>query len=176
MSANSVEQENSRYLAEANARLQNLSIRIKEFQAKRARRSEALPTAEQAYLPNFDLSWSALRTQLDGLAASGEKHWLTLQTNLELGMWNLRAALQRALDGVQPALAAGDEESPRYFIQRSEHGRWGLQRQGSPHAVKYFDRKKDALPFSRRYVRQRAPSQLITRRRDGTFEAVHTYR
>ncbi|MDX1421640.1 MAG: DUF2188 domain-containing protein [Kiloniellales bacterium] len=175
MTAKELSEQGKKYVKDAERKIESLGREIKDVRTKQKQKPDLTSRDWDAPFANLELNLTELRRQVDDLSRSGEKQWLNLQTNVELGMWNLRAALQRTIDGAQPFLAQGAEGTARYFVQRSDHGRWGVQRQGTSRAVKYFDRKTEAVQFGRRYVRRRAPSQLIVRRRDGTFETVHSY-
>ena len=165
-----------KYVQDAEKRLESLSENIEELRSRPLARPEIEVSDWELTIADFREGLRRLRSQLGELKRGGEKQWSELQAGAELQMWNLRAAVERAMDESRPLLARDAEDVPLYFIQRSEQGRWGLQRQNAAGVVKYFDNKKDAVQFGRQYARRKSPSTLIVRRRDGTFESVQSYR
>lgn len=109
--------------------------------------------------------------------AEAEQRWSDLQAGVETGMWNLRAMVQRANEGMKPLLVrlGDDTGTTEYFFQKNPDGRWALRMKGASAPTKLFQTKQEGLKESRRYVRDRRPARLIVRRANGTFEKVHEY-
>lgn len=106
----------------------------------------------------------------------GEQRWSDIQSRAESGFWDLRAVVQRIGEGVRPLLHAGTESAKsRYYLQKAPDGHWALILDGASAPTMRFSTKREGLRASRRYVRDRRPSELVVRRVDGTFEKVHAY-
>ena len=112
------------------------------------------------------------------LRDAGEKRLNEVQTRVESGIWDIRAALQRASEGIEPLLQLGDEQKKKakYFLQHGKDGRWALIKEGAKSPTMHFANKSEGVAKSREYVRNRHPSVLVIRRADGTFQHVHKYR
>lgn len=114
--------------------------------------------------------------QFAQLMDSGEQRWTEIQTRAESGFWDLRAVAQRIGEGLRPLLRSGAETGiSRYYLQKAPDNRWSLVLEGAGAPSMRFANKHEGLKASRRYVRERRPSELVVRRADGTFEKVHSY-
>jgi len=109
------------------------------------------------------------------LRDESEKRWSDIQARVESGLWDVRAAIQRVGEGVDPILKAAAGGKTRYYLQKAKDGRWSLLKEGAKSPAQLFDTKGEGVKVSRAYVRERRPSELVIRRSDGTFEHVHSY-
>ena len=109
------------------------------------------------------------------LREESEKRWSEIQASVESGLWDIRAAIQRVGEGVDPILKAAAGGKTRYYLQKAKDGRWSLLKDGAKSPARLFDTKGEGVRVSRAYVRDRRPSELVIRRADGTFERVHSY-
>lgn len=109
------------------------------------------------------------------LREESEKRWSDIQVRIESGLWDIRAAIQRVGEGVDPILKAAAGGKTRYYLQKAKDGRWSLIKDGAKSPAHLFETKSEGVKFSRTYVRDRRPSELVIRRGDGTFERVHSY-
>ena len=115
--------------------------------------------------------------RLAELMEDGEQRWSEIQSRAESGFWDLRAVVQRVGEGVRPFLHGGGGAAgkSRYYLQKAPDGHWALILDGAGAPTMRFSTKREGLRASRRYVRDRRPSELVVRRVDGTFEKVHAY-
>ena len=114
--------------------------------------------------------------RLAELLETGEQRWSEIQTRAESGFWDLRAVVQRIGEGIRPLLRGGcGSAKSRYYLQKAPDGHWALILDGAGAPTMRFSTKREGLKASRRYVRDRRPSELVVRRANGTFEKVHAY-
>jgi hypothetical protein len=170
-------EKSRKYIHNAEQKLEDLGRRIDDLRSRQPVRPKTVTPGEGTLtIADLRRGLRTLKEQLGELKRGGADQWSSLQDATELQMWNLRAAVERLNDGSRALLARDDQDAPMYYVQKSDNGRWGLQRRDTGRAVKYFDTKKEAVQFGRRYASRRSPAKLVVRRVDGTFEAVQNYR
>ena len=72
-------------------------------------------------------------------------------------------------------LTADESRRTRYFVMPGKDGGWQLKPDRATRATKHFVSKREAVQFSRRFVRDKHPSELVVCRADGSFQTVHRY-
>lgn len=120
--------------------------------------------------------WTAAETQLGDLKAASEDQWSGLQAGLEKSLRRLGTVVQRFAESVEPVPPDEGRTRVRYYLVANGKMGWDLKREGATLPTNSFERKKDALVYSREYVRRKAPSELAIQRKDGTFARSHRYR
>lgn len=64
----------------------------------------------------------------------------------------------------------------RYFVVwDSKKQKWQLKEEKKNRAIKNFDTKSEAIKYSRTFTKNKVPSQLIIKKKDGKIEKEWTY-
>lgn len=171
----SLTERSRKYVQEAEKKIEDLGRRIDDLRSRQPARPAITTGQWKVSVADLGRGLRTLKDQLADLKRASTDQWSNLQAATEMQLWNLRAVVERMTDGSRTLLARDDQEAPMYYVQKSDNGRWGLQRQGAGRAVKYFDNKKEAVQFGRQYARRKSPAKLVVRRIDGTFETVRSY-
>lgn len=126
-------------------------------------------------MKEFERAQTKAERQLDSLKGEGETRFEDLKSRWFSSYEAVVVSGQRIVDALEniPAAMQRDERQ-RYFLGPKD-GRWQLRKAGAKRPLKIFSDKREAMDFSRDFARARKPSQLVIRRRDGTFEVSHSY-
>jgi hypothetical protein len=168
------------YVKQAEKRLKGLVENIDALRAKQAKKSDPkVEISRQDWdrtLANLEARIADLRRQVAGLQTAGEGQWSDFQARAELGFLNMKTFMQRLTESAELYIVPPLVDEPVvYYLQPVEGGRWALKRHDAAQAAKLFDTKLEGLAYARQYVRGKAPARLIIRRKDGTFQKVHSY-
>lgn len=161
-----------RYIEEAKRRLRRLSKDIEDVRSQVTRSSANGGGFDHSTLSE---TWDQAEAFLGRLKASGEEQWTELRGGLDLAVRELGTMTERARQSLDRALAEEGETIARYYLGPIDGNGWALKKEGVEQVTKHFASKREGLSFSRRYVRGQKPSELVVRRRDGTFETRHRY-
>ena len=63
----------------------------------------------------------------------------------------------------------------RYYVNPREDGKWEVSRDGGRKASAVTETKSEAVSRGAKIARNRGHSQLVIRRKDGTFQDERTY-
>lgn len=151
----------------------NWKSEIREYDAHLTELSGAVKSELRRALAELRLRWSEVKERVDELRSSGEE---TLDDARESALHRYRELVSIGQRVSEKILASsGHSAHTRYFLNPSPGGGWDLKKSGAPIPLRHFQDKRTALVYSSRYARRRAPSVLVVRRQDGTFQQTRTY-